>query len=438
MSPAGALAGRTLTRHTVYNVLGQGLPLVVALAAVPALLRGAGEARFGVLGLVWMLSTLLGEVGFARAGTRFVADALGAGHQGAVADIMRTILRAQMATGLALGALLAAATPWLVDGVFGVPEAMRGEAVVSFLLLAAATPVLAVGAAFRGLLEAAHRFAALNLVRFTGNALGFAAPLVALGAGWGLVGMVALVLTARGAMTVAFAVAGRGIGTPAPGAAAPADGAAPPSARAVLAFGGWAAVSTVVSPVLVSLDRFVLGAVAGVAAVGVYTAPYEAATRVLLLPGALAATLFPAMSALEGMGDRGRLRALSWRATGAVAALVGPVALVFAVGAHPLLRLWLGEAFTPAAAVALQLLAPGLLANALAQVPFTLLQGMGRADVPARFHLVELPLHAALTWILVTRWGVAGAAAAWTLRAAADAALLFAAAALLLRREARA
>ena len=87
--------------------------------------------------------------------------------------------------------------------------------------------------------------------------------------------------------------------------------------------------------------------------------------------------------------------------------------------------------------MALQLLAPGLLANALAQVPFTLLQGMGRADVPARFHLVELPLHAVVTWVLVARWGVAGAAAAWTLRAAADAALLFVAAALLLRKEAR-
>lgn len=48
-----------VARHTVFNVMGQGLPLVVALAAVPLLLRGLGEARFGILALVWTLVTLL-------------------------------------------------------------------------------------------------------------------------------------------------------------------------------------------------------------------------------------------------------------------------------------------------------------------------------------------------------------------------------------------
>lgn len=421
------VTGRALTRHTVYNVLGQGLPLLVAVAVVPYLLRGAGEARFGVLGLVWMLATLLGEVGFARAGTRFAAEALGAGRGDHVARIMRTTLLAQLVTGVALGGGLALATPWLVDGVFAVPPALRGEATASFLLVAAATPVLTVGAALRGLLEGAHRFAALNLIRFTGNALTFALPAVALRAGWGLVGMVALVLAARAAVAVAFALAGRGVAAQGAGAATPGPA---PGVRVVLGFGGWAAVSTVVSPVLTSMDRVLLGAVAGVGAVGVYTAPYEVATRVLFVPGALATALFPALSALQATGSAQRLRALARRSTAAVALMVGPVALLLVVAAHPLLGLWLGDAFTPAGAVALQLLAPGLLLNALALVPFTLLQGMGRADLPARFHLLELPAHAVVTWVLVSRWGVAGAAAAWSARAAVDALLLFAAAAL--------
>ena len=203
--------------------------------------------------------------------------------------------------------------------------------------------------------------------------------------------------------------------------------------REILGFGGWAAVSTVVSPVLVALDRVLLGARAGVGAVGVYAAPYELATRVLLVPGALSATLFPSLSVLDGKGDQEERARLARRATGAIALLVAPVMLVFVVGADPLVRLWLGAEYASGAATVLRLLAPGVLVNALALVPFTLLQAMGRADLPARFHMVELPLHAALTWVLVGRWGSAGAAAAWTIRAALDAALLFGAAALATR-----
>lgn len=426
--PGGGLGDGSVARHTLYNVLGQGLPLLVALAALPALLRGMGASGFGVLGLVWMISSLFTEVGFARAGTRFAAEALGAGRSEHVAPILRAVLRVQLVTGLALGGGLALCTPLLVDRVLGVDALVRDGALASFLFLAAVTPALSVGAAFRSVLEAMRHWGALNLIRLVGNALTFAAPVAALAVGWGLFGIVALSLAARAGMGLAFGLALRGrIGVGTMETAAPS----PPGTREILGFGGWAAVSTVVSPVLVSLDRFVLGAVAGVGAVGVYTAPYEAAMRVLILPWALATTLFPAVSALQGAGERERLRRLSRRATAAVALTVGPVALGLGVGAHPLLAFWLGDAFTPAAGAALALLAPGLLANALAQVPFTVLQGVGRADVPARFHLAEMPLHAAATWFLVTQWGVAGAAAAWSLRASVDAALLFAAAGVL-------
>jgi O-antigen/teichoic acid export membrane protein len=63
--------------------------------------------------------------------------------------------------------------------------------------------------------------------------------------------------------------------------------------------------------------------------------------------------------------------------------------------------------------------------NCLAYLPFTLLQARGRADVPAKAHLVELPLYLVLLWALVTRWGIEGAALAWALRCVADALVLF-------------
>jgi len=72
-----------------------------------------------------------------------------------------------------------------------------------------------------------------------------------------------------------------------------------------------------------------------------------------------------------------------------------------------------------------QILAWGVLINSLAQIPLALLQGMERPDLPAKFHLGEVPFYVAAAWLLVHLWGIKGAALAWTLRVALDALLLF-------------
>jgi O-antigen/teichoic acid export membrane protein len=95
--------------------------------------------------------------------------------------------------------------------------------------------------------------------------------------------------------------------------------------------------------------------------------------------------------------------------------------------AHEILQAWLGAEFAAKGTLVLQILAVGLLANSLAFVPFGLLQAVGRPDWTAKFHFIELPLYAALLWLLLKRMGVTGAATAWTIRVSLDACLLFAA-----------
>jgi O-antigen/teichoic acid export membrane protein len=67
----------------------------------------------------------------------------------------------------------------------------------------------------------------------------------------------------------------------------------------------------------------------------------------------------------------------------------------------------------------------GVLLNSLARVPYSLLQALGRPDLTAKIHFVELPLHLVLAWFFVDAWGVTGAALAWSVRVGVDAALLF-------------
>ena len=57
MQPRNAhlTSGRLLARNTLWNLLGQLLPMVVALVTIPALVRGLGVDRFGVLSLAWIV-----------------------------------------------------------------------------------------------------------------------------------------------------------------------------------------------------------------------------------------------------------------------------------------------------------------------------------------------------------------------------------------------
>lgn len=49
------IGGRRLARNVLWNLLGNGAPLLVALPAIPLLIEGLGTARFVVLTLAWMV-----------------------------------------------------------------------------------------------------------------------------------------------------------------------------------------------------------------------------------------------------------------------------------------------------------------------------------------------------------------------------------------------
>ena len=45
----------SLKRDTVYNLLGNGIPLLAAVGTIPYLLRVLGNEQFGLLTLLWAL-----------------------------------------------------------------------------------------------------------------------------------------------------------------------------------------------------------------------------------------------------------------------------------------------------------------------------------------------------------------------------------------------
>ena len=44
-------SGKSIAKNTTYNLLGYGIPLIVAILLIPPLIQGLGDEKFGILNL---------------------------------------------------------------------------------------------------------------------------------------------------------------------------------------------------------------------------------------------------------------------------------------------------------------------------------------------------------------------------------------------------
>lgn len=417
-------SGSRVVRNTGLTLASIGIPLFAAFLVMPSLARHLGAARFGMLGLTWALLEYfsLFDVGLGRATTKFVAERV-ATRSPELPQIVLVSMTSQLLLGAAAGVILSLVTPLLVGHFLVVPADMTVEARRSLEVLSLMLPFVLLSLGLRGVLEAAQRFDLSAAIRTPSSAATFIIPAVAAWFGIGLPGILLLLLVARVVTCIALIF---GVRHALPGVrwSLRIRWRLP---RALVSFGGWIAVSNVVSPVLVYLDRFVLGAVLGLTAVGFYTPAYELSLRLLIIPGSLLTAMFPMVSAtsLHDASERARLTRIFSLSLRHLLLLLAPAVVILCVFAPEVLRLWLGAEFAARGATALRILAIGVTINGLSHVPCGYLQASGRPDVPAKFHILELAIHLPLTWMLVKSFGITGAALAWTIRVILDGALLF-------------
>lgn len=420
-SPEARLGALThdalLKRNVMLNLAAWGLPAAAALVSIPLLTRGLGAERFGLVAIAWATVGLfsLFDFGLGRALTRLVAERLAAGRD---ADIPRLVWTMSwvllgLSGGLAVAGL-AFATP-VATRVLDVPASLHGEAVGVVMLLAVSIPALAHGVALRGVLEGAQRFGAVNRLRVPLGLVTYLGPLVAIPLGGDARIAVGIIVLGRIAYWLAHVPLMRivvpGMHTPVRGSRA--------SLRELLRVGGWISVSNIVSPLIVYVDRLVVAAALPIIASGWYGVAAEVATKQWLFTAALQPVLFSALAAAI-VPAPGRAVQLMERATRVTMFGLLPAAVALVLFADPLLRVWMGPAYAPEAAIVLRWLTVAVYVNALAQVPYSVLQGGVDERLPALLHLVELPLYALLLVVLTRTWGVQGVAIAWFVRMTGD------------------
>lgn len=423
---AGSRPMSRLAHHFVYNLAGVGLPLVFAVAAVPLLARFAGLPRLGFLTIAW---ALIGYLGFLDLGlSRVVARRIAAAATDALLEdevrLMRRLVVVLGVGGTVVAGLLAPLTPdrWLARE--HLPAGLVDEVRVAWVLLVATLPLLLVSNIWRGAMEGRQAFAQVNLYRLAFGVWMYGAPLLVVPWQPSLPAMIAVIVAGRVALTwLHWRWCDRHLSVP-NGRFARADARAPgPAVGDALREGGWITLSNAVGPLMVVADRFVLGVFLPLAAVAAYAVPQEVGLRLLIVPAALAITVFPAVASLAGVGAPAA--GLVRRAMRIALAVTLPFAFVLALLAEPILTLWMGAAFAAESAAVLKILMVGIAVNAPAQIVFTSLQATARARTTALLHLGELLPYAALLLVAVSARGVVGAALAWSVRVIVDAVILF-------------
>lgn len=412
-----------LTRNTLINIAGQGIPLAIAIFAVPIIIQRAGTDRFGILSLIWLIIGYFGlfDLGLGRALTQKVSQALAVGKKHEIPGLLSASLHITVALGIVAAALLFFFASGLVIQVLKIPPSLHHETIVAIEIMAFSLPATLSTACLQGYLEAMQRFDLINWVKATLGGFTLLAPLATLTFSPSLIPIViALIIGRITTFWVFFFLCRRSL---------PALSQAPrPNSLAIASLfklGGWMTVSNIIGPLMVYLDRFLIGAIISMAAVAYYATPYEVVTKLWVLPFSVVGVLFPAFAMNCGQNNNQYLVRLFDRGQAYLFMAIYPIALIIITFAHEGLTLWLGNDFATNSTVTMQLLMLGVFINSMALIPYTLIQAVGRPDLTAKLHILELPLYIVLLLWLLKNYGIEGAAIAWVLRIILDTVVLF-------------
>jgi len=413
--------------NIAWNLLGLGAPLIIAATTIPALIQMIGLERFGLLALAWGLIGYAGvfDLGIGRATTQLIAQLRGQNAHADIPMVIHAATRLTFLTGTVGFFLLTLAAVFGAEKLIRYSAELAFEVNASIFLLAVAVPVQAISATYRGVNEAFEKFRGISLLRMGLGVLNFLGPYLVAHYSISLVWLVSTLLISRLTSLAVFRhLAMRCVAQKLGRSSDLAINSRQTEIKKRLStFGGWVTVSSVVGPLLVQADRFVIAGLVSAAAVTAYTIPYEVVVQCLVVVGSVTSVAFPSLAKQMHQGaNQWQLTFKRWLFVVIGVMLVLMVSLAFLL--PKLLPFWMGANLPVESVLIGQILCLGVFANSIGSMYFALLHAKGRSDLTAKLHLAELPIFICLLFVLINMYGLYGVAWAWVGRTVFDAIFL--------------
>src|ERR1700756_1982894 len=285
---------RLIAKNSIFNLVGQVLPMLVGLLTISYIVHGLGTSQYGIFSIATMLLGYFSifDLGLSRATVKFVAENLSPDRIHKVPELVWTSLSLLVALGTVCGGLAALFLPVSVTHFFKMPPELAGEARVALFILCASMPIMLANDALRGVLEASQRFDLVNCVKVPASILFYLSAALVIPFGVHVAGIVALLVSIRLLSSFFYLTFCLRV---IPGLRS-SFGFSRAALGPLATFGGWIMVSNVTAPVFGYLERFMIASILSVGALTFYSAPFELVSKLLIFPMSIVPSLFPYFS----------------------------------------------------------------------------------------------------------------------------------------------
>lgn len=401
----------SLIKNSIWNLAGFVIPSILAIPGMAILARNLTVSEYGLFMLIFALIGYISifDFGLNRAIIRFIA--INENNLLKKEKILGTSILVLSLIGISLLILMYLCLD-LIVGILNI-EGIKNEVVQNSLIFSIISiPFFLVTQCFTGYLEGLQKFKLLNIQKTISNSLLVVLPVifvliesrvdyVIMGL---MIGRILNLLISfffyfrfdRIDLKIDFSVV-----------------------RDMVFFGGWITVSNIISPIMTYFDRFILSHLTNISTVGFYSVPTEIVSRMSIIHGSIAKALFPYMSSKENINKKQYFKYMF-----SLFLITLIFCIPFFVFGDVIVRFWVGEKYLGISVDILKILLIGLIFNAMAQVPFTLIQALGFSKTTALIHLAELLPYLAIMIYMILNYGIYGAAIAWVFRMILDLVLM--------------
>jgi O-antigen/teichoic acid export membrane protein len=400
-----------LTKNLIYNVVGQGLVLVLSLIAVRFIFRRLGVDTFGIIFFNIVLTSVLAgvmELGISSTLVREVSSRFDS-EPTYIRDLIRTASALYWAVGLLLVAIIWITAPLLVTHWLNLKTIDPGTATKTLRILSGTALVVLPRSLYTSLFRGRQMMALNNSIDVVVAAAQQSGILLLLLVGGHVYPVAAWISASTILGVIAYIlVAGRLFGW----------GALVPSLsmeviRRNVGFTGHVMLSSALSLVHVQAAQVIVSKLLPIAEFGFYSFASSTVSRANFVTGAAAQAALPSFSNLYASGDRPALLQQYRKLQDLVCYGTLPLFTVICFAAVPVYTYVFNAAVAERLLLPTVFLALGSWMNTTINMPYVLALAMGRPQIVARLNLYALIAVLPVTLVLIFRFGLPGAGFSW-------------------------
>ena len=398
-----------LRTNILANLFGSGWIALLTLIATPIQIHLLGVEAYGLIGLIAVLQIIFGtlDLGLSASVTQSIASDVSDGRQES-SPIIRSA-----ATIYWLMAFVIAGLLWLAAGQIATrwlkPQALDSETVLTAvrtigLYVAIRWPV----AFYTGALNGIQRMDVQNLVKAGAATLRISVGIIVIVVTKSVTAFLAWFAISAVIELLAFIAATHRL--------IPNLGFRPyfsmEAVRSVWRFSLTMAGIAVLSMLITQLDRIFVSKLLSLSALGYYTLAYTTGIAISLLQTSINTASLPAFAQAAAQDEASLVRRYM-KVSELMAYFIALPSFILVFFGSDILRVWVGADGARGAGLPLMLLSVGFFINAIVSNAYIASVATRRANIPAIVNFVAILIYAPALYLLISRYGIAGAAFCW-------------------------